>query len=323
MLQGLQIPFDRVTYRDGQLLTAGDMQADQGRNSRMWDLHTRYLHGTWGVAIGFLVNANKGDSLVQVGPGYAVSSQGCPLVSSQTVPVPVPLIADTEYRVLVLNYQGNAAYRDRLNLDGVCLNSSTARQESPAFNWKAPADVQMGLDVPLVTVQVAGGAVLSLDTRVRRYVQKLLRPYIAAGATDPGYTQWGAVPHLNPILYQSKIDTSDAAFNNTPFYFAELHMWNQAPPQIYGVTNASPNTDFVDYGGPYVFLTDPSQTSFKFNLLMPTTASGGPLTDPSAQQWTVSWLGIEVDECVPETNPIVGMVMNFPQIFPMFPLLTL
>lgn len=317
--QGPQISFDRVTYRDGQLLTAGDMQADQGRSSRLWDLHTRYLHGTWGVAIGFAVRANTGDTLVQVGPGYAVDLQGRPLVSSQTVPIPLPLIAGSAYQVLVINYQSKAAYRARVNLEGVCSGNSTARQESPVFNWRDPGNVQMGLDIPLLTVLVTAGSVQSADTRVRRYVQKLQRPYIAAGATDQGSTQWSILSGAAGAgftKYQTNIDTSDAAFNSTPYYFPELDMRNNAPQPIYGVSNSQAKTDFIDYGGPFTCLTNPTQTSFAFELVVP-SLGGNTLADPNAYGWTVSWVGIEVATCMPEFQLIINIVLNFPQFFPL------
>lgn len=322
MIQDLQIPFDRVTYRDGQLLTAGDMQSDQARNARLWELHTRYLHATWGIAIGFTVSGNNGDSLVQVGSGYAVDQQGKPLVSSRTVPVPLPLIAGPEYQVLVIGYQDDASYRDLNSLDTLCFGGTpTLRQEAPTFSWKAPPDVRQGQDVPLVTVQVAKGTIQNLDTRVRRYVEKLTRPYVATGATDQGYTQWKVAQGVTPpgfLLYRSSIDTSDAGFNSTPFYFPELHMWNQAPASIYGGSNSSPDTDFVDYAGSYTFLTNPTQTGFDFNVLMPTSGPNQqPLADPTVQKWTVSWVGVEVAECYPPLHLIVGLILNF-TIFPIF-----
>lgn len=317
-MQGLEIPFDRVTYRDGQLLTAADLTADQDHNARLWDLHTRYLHDTWGIAIGYVVNAGVGDTLVQVSPGYAVDIQGRPLVLSQTVPVPLPLIVGTAYMVLVINYQDNAAYRERADLNGVCLGSSMNDQESPVFVWKDPSDVQLGNDIPLVTVQVTAGGVQSTDRRARRYVQKMVRPYIASGATDSGYTQWSQISNAAPsgfTFYQTVIDTSDSSFNNTPFYFAELHMGQRAPAQIYGVTNFGNNPDMADFGGPFTFIQNPSPTSFTFNLIVPSVGSSS-VADPNTSQWTLSWVGIEVAQCVPQFNWLINIILNFRWNFP-------
>jgi len=324
MVQGLEIPFDRVTYRDGQLLAASDLQSDQNRNSRLWELHTRYLHDSWGIAIGFQVSANVSDTLVQVQPGYAVDQLGRPLVSSVTVPVTVPNVSATQ--VLVIHYQSNAFYRERRGLEGLCLGDPSTQQESPAFDWKAPADVQMGLDIPLITLQLTGGAIQSTDPRARRYAQKLQRPYIASGATDQGSTVWSQLATAVPqgfTLYQTTIDTSDAAFNSTPYYFAELHMWNNAPSNVYGVVYPKANTDFVDFGGALTFIGGnpaPDSNSFIFNLIVP--ASGNATgADPNASGWSVSWIGIEVASCEPEFNLILGLLLNFRPIFPLFPFL--
>lgn len=325
MVQGLQIPFDRVTYRDGQLFTALDMQDDQTINSRMWELHTRYLHETWGIAIGFQISGNAGDSVVQVGPGYAVDLQGRPLVSSQTVQVPLPLIVGPDYRVLVIGYQSDAAFRDQIGLDTLCVGGSPAtRQEQPTFTWKLPDDVRMGADVPLIAVNVSKGTIVATDSRSRRYVQKLLRPYIATGATDQGSTQWNTIQGAAPAgytLFRTTIDTSDGAFNDTPFYFPELHMWNQAPAAAYGVTNSSPNSDFADYGGPLAYLANPTSTSFDFNLMIPPL--GATSVDPNTAQWTVTWVGIEVVQCGPQFHLILGFILNFFRLFPKFPEISL
>jgi hypothetical protein len=322
MAKGLEIPFDRVTWRDGQLLTANDMQSDQTRNSRLWQLHTRYLHDTWGIAIGFNVYADNGDSALQVGPGYAVDEQGRPLVSSETTAITVPLTPTSPYQVLVMNYQHDAAFRGRAGLGRLCLGGDAAvLQESPVFTWKSMDQVHLGADVPLITVQVANGQIQSTDTRVRRYVQKLMRPYIAAGQTDQGSTQW--TPNSNTgvqgfALYQAGIDTTDSGFNNIPFYFPELHMWNQAPQSLYGATNGSADTDFVDFGGPYTYLTNPTSTGFTFNLLVPVADSGQPTVDPNLAQWTVSWSGIEVAVCEPPFHLLIAFISNFQRLFPIF-----
>ena len=48
-------PFDRITWRDGQTLTAADLAAEQSEADRLRRLHIRYLHGVWGVAEGLQV----------------------------------------------------------------------------------------------------------------------------------------------------------------------------------------------------------------------------------------------------------------------------
>jgi hypothetical protein len=319
MAKGLEIPFDRVTWRDGQLLTANDLQSDQTRNSRLWQLHTRHLHDTWGIATGFQVYADSGDSALQVGPGYAIDQQGRPLVLSQTTAVTLPLIATATYQVLVMNYQGDAAFRGRPDLAHLCAGAD-ALQETPVFQWKSIDQVQLGLDVPLITVQVMKGQIQSSDTRVRRYVQKLTRPYIASGQTDQGNTQWK--PNFNIpggfVLYTTVVDTSSSGFNNVPYYFPQLHMWNEAPAYIYGTTNGSTDTDFADYGGPDTYLTSPTATGFTFNLLRSVEEQRQYGTTPSQAQWTVSWVGVEVAQCAPPFHLLIAYISNFERKFPIF-----
>jgi len=51
----LQTPFDRVTYREGQLLASRDLHDDFDTAERLRRMHTRFLHYTWGIALGFSV----------------------------------------------------------------------------------------------------------------------------------------------------------------------------------------------------------------------------------------------------------------------------
>ena len=59
MAHDLDIPFDRITYRDGQLLTALDLSDEQRRHDRLRRLHVRYLHDTWGIALGLEVRQGR------------------------------------------------------------------------------------------------------------------------------------------------------------------------------------------------------------------------------------------------------------------------
>ena len=85
----LQIPFDRVTYRDGQLLASRDLQDDVRADQRLRSLHTRYLHDTWGIALGFTVTASVGSSSVHVGPGYAIDASAQELLLAEDIDGPV------------------------------------------------------------------------------------------------------------------------------------------------------------------------------------------------------------------------------------------
>src|SRR5262249_41267546 len=152
--------------------------------------------------------------------------------------------------------------------------NSDALTESPAFDWKSPDDLILGRDVPLLSVYVNNGVIVgNLDRRVRRYAQKLMRPYIATGATDPGRTGW-KLPDSNSfahssvivggglLLHIATIPTGDAGFNSTPFYFPVLHKPNQPEASLYGISSGQIHKDVADFSGPLSFLSNEGRTSF-------------------------------------------------------------
>jgi hypothetical protein len=312
---GLDIPFDRVTYRDGQLLTANDLAADQLRNRRLRQLHTHYLHNTWGIAIGYGVSGKDADNAVQVGPGYAVDQQGRELVLVNTTAVPVPFASGSGLRVLTMRYQDDGAFQKLRNLGATCIGGdSDALTESPVIEWTSPDELILGRDVPLASCQVNNGALVGgLDLRVRRYAQKLTRPYMVTGATDPGRTGWKIITRGRLFVFAATIDTTDAGFNSTPFYFPVLHMPNQAIAEFYGISNGRSNSDWANFSGPFSFLDNESQTSFDFNVVVPRAASGGlPEVDPEMAGWNVSWLGVEpAGGCIPQFR-LIEIFFRFP-----------
>ena len=305
---GLEIPFDRVTYRDGQLLTANDLASDETRNARLRQLHTHYLHNTWGIAIGYGVSGADADNVVEVGPGYAVDGAGRELVLANTAAVPVPFLNGPILRVLVMNYRQDATFRKTRNSPDVCLSGdSDGMTESPAFEWRSPEELSLGSDVPLASALVNNGALVgALDLRVRRYAQKLTRPYVASGATDPGRTGWQIRLVRQLLVYRATISTSDAGFNSTPFYFPVLHMPSNTVPPSYGIFNSSSNKDVADFSGPFTFLDNPGQTSFDFNVVVPRAIR------PEQAGWTVAWLGVELaGGCIPPFR-LLGILFRFP-----------
>ena len=67
-----EISYNRVTYREGQLFAVHDMEDDQRREAWLRRLHLRYLHDTWGIALGFEVDKTNDNMSVRLKPGYAV-----------------------------------------------------------------------------------------------------------------------------------------------------------------------------------------------------------------------------------------------------------
>src|SRR5262249_18657881 len=76
MWTGLEIPINRPTFRDGQRLASRDLGDLAARQSRLLALHTRFLHDTWGIAVGFELALADAGRAVDLGPGYGVDEQG-------------------------------------------------------------------------------------------------------------------------------------------------------------------------------------------------------------------------------------------------------
>ncbi|HXV94468.1 MAG TPA: hypothetical protein VD813_14275, partial [Pseudonocardia sp.] len=104
------VPFDRTTYRDGQLLAARDLGDDRRDEARRRWLHVRHLHGTWGIALGLTVHADESGAGVVLGPGYAVDEGGRDLLLANGLHVPVPAGAGPIRFVLTLRYREDEAF---------------------------------------------------------------------------------------------------------------------------------------------------------------------------------------------------------------------
>jgi hypothetical protein len=301
MWSGLDVPFDRVTYRDGQLLTARDLQDEQRRESRLRWLHTRYLHDTWGIALGLDVHL-VGRHKVIVRPGCAIDGFGREILLAETTRLYVPVVADGGTFVLTIGYQEDAAYLGRTALQAVCLGGNPAlHDERPTFTWRRPDDVAFGPQVPLAQVELVKlhGHVWSvIDRRVRRYTRPIARPYMAGGETEPGRTGWSRWVDERGILparvlgLRVIVNTAQADFAQTPYYFATLQgdfgerPGDSVPDQLTPGVNQVESTFFLDA---FAHITHATSRSFTYGLL-------GPGISPDAAEernWTISWLGIE------------------------------
>jgi hypothetical protein len=276
-----EISFDRVTYRNGQRLTARDLGDDMRRDAHLRWLHVRYLHDTWGITLGLKVQKSTNDEhAVVVGPGCAVDDRGRDILLAAGISVPLPDVSGPEPFVLVLTYLEDSAFRGRSNLAMLCFGQGIdLRHERPNVTWVRPDDVQFGWQIPLVKVVVANGAIQgSLDLRVRRNTRRLVRPHMGMGATEPGRSGWR--PWQPTVLTNSGIevvvDTSEAGFLETPYYFALL-TGKGAVESLGFVTQATPS-------------------SFTYGYVIGATGIDAGVSDAGAaetNEWTVSWLGLE------------------------------
>jgi hypothetical protein len=215
---------DRITYREGQRLTARDLGDDRSGRARLRRLHVRHLHETWGIAIGLDVQAISAEA-VAVGPGYALDIAARDLVLSTSLAVPIPAADGPELFVLVATYLPDCAFPLAAAGAAVCLDSPVhPRRERPALAWKTIAELEIGPMVPLCHVVVQNRKISgTVQTRVRRYARRMVRPFIAGGMTDADNSLWKQWWHNN-LWYgmEQRVDTSEAGFTATPQYFAQL-----------------------------------------------------------------------------------------------------
>ena len=300
MANDLDIPFDRITYRDGQLLTAQDLRDDTRHHDRLRRLHTRYLHETWGIGLGFTVHKAGGNKAVVVGPGYAADEAGRDILLAEGIHVSVPDVVGPETLVLIASYQEDAAFRARPDLASLCLGCGLdPRDERPIFSWQRPDDVRFGPHIPLVQISVGNGTIQgSLDFRVRRHARPLVRPHMGWGVTEPGRTGWRLWQEngQDNVGLEVVVNTSEAGFLRTPYYFALLR-GDFAGVHFFELEVSPAGKDSAFFLGAFSFITDASSESFTYRIIQTEQASE---TEAEKRRWTVSWLGVEpVTGCEP------------------------
>jgi hypothetical protein len=280
----LQVPFDRVTYREGQLLASRDLHDDFETAQRLRRMHTRFLHNTWGIALGFAIYGSVSDDFVHIGPGYALDSFDREILLSQDLVLPVPQTTAATDLMLVVSYQPDSVYRNLPDIAVLCAGTMLdPRAERPVFAWRAPAELNPGPDVPLAHLRVNKGAlVLAPDWSVRRYARRQVRPHIATGTVD----SIGRV-----IADGLTVNTSDSGFARTPQYFARLDFAFGGGFDVaaqFGANSAfieSANAKQFVYKAPELIKFFPAALSLPFR---------------------VTWVGVEpATGCEPVSNTVV------------------
>lgn len=285
------LEFDRVTYREGQRLTARDLQDDRARLARLRRLHLRHLHDTWGIAIGFDVQA-AGPAAVAVGLGYAIDSAGRDLVLSANVAIPVPAVAGPASFVLVAAFLSDCSFAPASTAAAVCLDAPLhPRRERPGFTWRRADEFEPGLMVPLCHVVVRNGAIDgAVGTRIRRYARRHARPLIASGTTDVP-AAWSTPWHAGGfVLIEQRVNTAAAGFSGAPKYFAEIVVTKPSTTE-----SAADTARALAQANGHIL--EMSADSFVFRALVP-----GAFTR-SASDWAVAWLGVEpLTGCAPSLD---------------------
>jgi hypothetical protein len=308
----LGVPFDRITYREGQLLAARDLGEDRQDEARRRWLHVRHLHETWGIALGLTVHADQSGGAVVLGPGYAVDETGRDLVLANGLHLPVPQSAGAMRFVLTLRYLEDEAFRPTPGLSAVCPSGGLGvRRERPVVAWRAPDNVRFGPEVPLVQVTASGGTIQGgLDFRVRRHARPFVRPHLRWGVTDRGRTGWRAWQVGEQTLgLEVEVDTADAGFLRTPHYFAALA--GDVGPTVGGTPATTPAAWPAELGvafglGGPGFLTKAESARFVYRIPtvgeLPFSQEITPV-EAESRDWTVAWLGAEpAGGCEPELD---------------------
>jgi hypothetical protein len=281
----LQIPFDRVTYREGQLLASRDLHDDFETAQRLRRMHTRFLHDTWGIALGFSLYGQVSDDFVHVGPGYALDSSDREILLAEDLVLPVPQTTTATDLMLVISYQPDSVYRNLPDVAVLCAGTVLdPREERPVFAWRTPDTLNLGLDVPLAHLRVNKGVlVLPPDLSVRRYARKLVRPHIATGTV----TAIG-----REIFDGLAVNTSDAGFAGNPEYFARLDFALGGLVDV--AAQFAANSAYIE-----------SSSAKQFVYVAPELIKFAPGLLPVPL--TITWVGVEpATGCEPVSNPYVA-----------------
>jgi hypothetical protein len=304
----VRVPAVRVRHYQGERLLAPNLQDEY--DSAVWlrALHVVGLHDVWGIALGFNASlAGTQEDCVLVQPGLAYDVCGRELVLGQPHPVPVPPLLFQEVKLegpydLVMCYDST---RHRKAEEAAIPCTGVAGTGQLAFTWRRPGETRLGLEVPLVRYWSPN---TPLDLSVRHDARPLIRPHIAAGITPPekSWEPWEEVAgpdHIAVTLgVRTTVDTSDAGFVGTPYYFASVRF---DPDLLEGPGELPPPT-YLLFGS----IVGPTPTGFTFRLMeaiRPIETEAGMISAPfagvrvassSAERsrrlvLQVSWLGIE------------------------------
>jgi hypothetical protein len=302
----------RPAFFDGQRLTADDLSAVQSLSAQLRSLHNRALH-TWGIGFGLQATGQRGDRFALVMPGYGLDSIGRDLALAEATRLPVPAVAGAPAGGPAVYYL-TASYAEDADLpveetrDGVCAPGGAVRRpEAPRLRWQDPLDTdpasryRRGLDVILATAKVQNCQLAaSLSPSERRDARPAQQPYVAAGASTPGATEWRLWPRDDaPAGVETTVDTSAAGFGSIPRYQAQLAGRRELSPP----TEAARGRIFEGF----VSVEVPTRSSFVLRVAMPRNLLAGryeinpeellrpelPRTLQRRLGWHVVWTGVE------------------------------
>lgn len=288
----------RLRNDAGQRLLARDLQDEHDLQSWRRAVHVAALHDTWGIAIGLTATIGAGEAII--GPGLAYDCFGREIILSRDAHVPGPVVAPgddgaNDVQTLVIRYHAELDARAARTDAFPCtpLDGRPGREE-PLFVWRRQGEVRLGLEAPLLAAQPTSKGLTALDLSVRRYARALVRPHIAAGATEAtqSWEPWEELGGEFRLGVQTRVDTSDAGFVGRPTYLATL----RAAPKIFALIGQ--NLLFTS-------VANPAADGFIFRVAQGRRADiefAPPVIDTAALR--VDWIGVEpVSGCVPLAQP--------------------
>jgi hypothetical protein len=318
-------PIERVQFFNGQRLFAADLQDLEEFNRQMRWLHNLSLHQA-GVASGYAVTGNKGDSQLTVQSGYAIDSQGREIVLTKSTQIQVPPVANdghgnAVYYDLVVSYPDDSDLKETETRDGVCISRSAVRlRESPTFCWaelvptsdptgtpsalnadrkaKLAAlnqDIENGNRIRLARAEVLNCQLNQpLSVAERRNSRPAAQPFISTGNTAGLTNIWSSAPSLLGITLTLTVSTSASQFRSVPRYFANV----VGDRSVQVTIGTATNTLLIDG---FARIDASSATGFTFSLLVPSILIDHNLdltkvaaALPAAlNTWYVQWMGVE------------------------------
>jgi hypothetical protein len=299
-------PVDRTRFFDGERLTAADLLDAQTYERELRWLHNRCLH-PWGVALGLVVAGAREERTVTVGAGYALDCRGRDLVVPDPITLQVPPVAGdgaggAALFLLTVSYMEDEALPAATRA-GACGTSGAVRlPERALVRFQRPQDLDLqtrmrpGIDVVLAQIAVKGCALADAPSPAQRQQAVDAEPYVAAGRTPDGGTEWRLWPQDAPLGVVTTVDTGPAAFGDRPRYQAEVL-------GLRTFTRDDGGGDASVHG--FTEIARPRAASFDVCVVLPQMGAGSQLNPPEVLTelfmdrlrdelaWSVSWIGVE------------------------------
>lgn len=313
---------ERIQFFNGQRLFASDLQAVEYFDRKMRWLHNKSLHQP-GIGSGYAVVGIKGDREVTISPGYAIDALGREIILTESHKEQVPPIAcDGNGKPvlfdLVVSYPDDEKLEEAEAREGICLPHGVVRLcEKPIFSWvqldangqpndaKVKAQIHNAMKVMLARVEILNCQLnQAVSTAQRRNAKPAKQPYISAGTTQKGKTEWQLLLHTSALIgFYVDVNTSNSQFQSAPWYFAEI-IGDNIIRKDPGDPLDWPNEFIIDG---FKHIAPQEKNSFRlYILILPWLLKSALSYDPTnvlddprdainviKREWHITWLGIE------------------------------